>query len=118
MSVAVLQAYRVALDPTRARDLERHAGAARFAYNWALATVRANIDQRAAERPYGLGGEDLTPVLGWNLPRRAGNQVNDQVAPWWTECSVDRPQACDATEGGHDQDPRVHPDTGPPGRAG
>jgi putative transposase len=89
MSVAVLLAYRVALDPTRARDLERHAGAARFAYNWALATVRANIDQRAAERPYGLGGEDLTPVLGWNLPapRRAGNQVNDQVAPWWTECS-------------------------------
>jgi putative transposase len=89
MSVAVLLAYRVALDPTRARDLERHAGAARFAYNWALAAVRANIGQRAAERPYGLGGEDLTPELGWNLPapRRAGNQVNDQVAPWWTECS-------------------------------
>jgi putative transposase len=58
MSVAVLQAYRVALDPTRARarNLERHASAARFAYNWALAAVRANIDQRAAERSYGLEG--------------------------------------------------------------
>ena len=88
MSVAVLQAYRFALDPTRAqaRNLERHA--ARFAYK-PLAAVRANIGQRAAERSYGLGGEDLTPVLGWNLPapRRAWNQVKDQAAPWWTEYS-------------------------------
>jgi putative transposase len=53
--------------------------------------VRANIGQRSAERSYGLGGEDLTPVLGWNLPalRRAWNQVKGQVAPWWTECSKD-----------------------------
>ncbi|MFD0820371.1 helix-turn-helix domain-containing protein [Micromonospora zhanjiangensis] len=27
-----------------------HAGAARLAYNWALARVRAVLDQRAAER--------------------------------------------------------------------
>ena len=86
MSVAVLQAYRFALDPTRAqaRNLERHA--ARFAYK-PLAAVRANIGQRSAERSYGLGGEDLTAVLEWNLPapRRPWNQVKDQAAPWWTE---------------------------------
>ena len=56
MTVTVMQAYRFALDPTpaQARDLERHAGAARFAYNWALAAVKANIGQRAAQRSYGL----------------------------------------------------------------
>ena len=47
MTVTVMQAYRFALDPTPAqvRNLERHAGAARFAYNWALAAVKANIGQ-------------------------------------------------------------------------
>jgi hypothetical protein len=77
MSVAVLQAYRVALNPTpaQARDLERHAGAARFTYNWPLAAVRTNIGQRAAERSYGLGGEDLTPVLGQNLPTLRNGSV-------------------------------------------
>lgn len=90
MTVTVTQAYRFALDPTaaQARDLERHAGAARFAYNWALA-VRANLGQRAAERSYGLGDAELTPALGWSLPalRRAWNQAKGQAAPWWAECS-------------------------------
>ena len=91
MTVTVMQAYRFALDPTpaQARDPERHAGAARFAYNWALAAVTATIAQRAAERSYGLDGDDLTPILGWNLPalRRAWNATKHEVAPWWTECS-------------------------------
>jgi Helix-turn-helix domain len=86
-----MRAYRFALDPTpgQVRDLERHAGAARFAYNWALARVKANIGQRQAERSYGRDGDDLTPVLGWNLPalRRAWNQAKGEVAPWWGECS-------------------------------
>ena len=88
---AVVQAYRFALDPTpsQARDLERHAGAARFAYNWALAAVKANMGQRAAEKSYGVSEQGLTAVLGWNLPalRRAWNQAKGQVAPWWGECS-------------------------------
>jgi len=52
MSGLVMQANRFALDPTPAqeRDLARHAGAARFAFNWALAQVKANLGQRAAER--------------------------------------------------------------------
>lgn len=88
---AVMQAYRFALDPTpsQVRDLERHAGAARFAYNWALAAVKANMGQRAAEKSYGVSEQGLTAVLGWNLPalRRAWNQAKGQVAPWWGECS-------------------------------
>jgi hypothetical protein len=77
MSVAVLQAHRVVLNPTRAkaRDLERHTGAARFTYNWALAPVRANIGQRAPERSYGLGGEDLTLVLGGTQQHRLRRQA-------------------------------------------
>ena len=92
MSTAtVMRAYRFALDPSaaQARDLERHAGAARFAFNWALAQVRANIGQRTAERSYGVDGEDLTASLGWNLPalRRAWNAAKSEIAPWWSECS-------------------------------
>jgi IS605 OrfB family transposase len=87
----VVQAYRFALDPTPAqdRDLYRHAGAARFAFNWALASVRANLGQRAAERTYGLADVELTPALGWSLPalRRAWNAVKADVAPWWGQCS-------------------------------
>jgi putative transposase len=91
MTTTVMRAYRFALDPTpsQVRDLERHAGAARFAYNWALALVKANLDQRAAEASYDVVLDDRTPALRWNLPalRRAWNQVKDEVAPWWTECS-------------------------------
>ena len=92
MSTAVVvRAYRFALDPTpaQARDLQRHTGAARFGFNWALAAVKANIDQRRAERSYGLTADQLTPALGWNLPalRRMWNQTKGQVAPWWRECS-------------------------------
>lgn len=87
----MVQAYRFALDPspTQVRDLERHAGAARFAYNWALAQVKANIGQRQAERSYGIDDDQLTPTLGWNLPalRRAWNEAKHQIAPWWGECS-------------------------------
>jgi transposase len=90
-TAVVVRAYRFALDPTpaQARALDRHGGAARFAYNWALAAVKANIDQRRAERSYGLNDDQLTPALGWNLPalRRRWNQAKGQVAPWWGECS-------------------------------
>jgi putative transposase len=51
----VVQAYRFALDPTprQERALLRHVGAARVAFNWGLARVRAVLDQRAAERSCG-----------------------------------------------------------------
>jgi putative transposase len=43
-----------------------HAGAARLAYNHHLGRVKANLDQRAAERSYGIGEPDLTPSLSWS----------------------------------------------------
>ena len=66
-----------------------HAGAARVAHNWALARVKAVMDQRAAERSYGIDEAALTPTQGWSLPalRRAWNQAKTEVAPWWRECS-------------------------------
>jgi putative transposase len=89
--LTVIQAYRFALDPTprQARDLLRHAGAARLAYNWGLARVKANLSQREAERSYGIADADLTPPVGWSLYalRKEWNQVKGRVAPWWGECS-------------------------------
>jgi putative transposase len=89
--LTVVQAYRFALDPTprQVRDLTRHAGAARVAFNWGLARVKANLDQRGAERSYGIAEADLTPPVGWSLyaMRKDWNQTKAQVAPWWAECS-------------------------------
>jgi putative transposase len=87
----VLQAYRFALDPTpaQARSLASQAGAARFARNHMLRLVKAVLDQRAAERSYGIDEADLSPGLGWSLPalRRVWNERKNSVAPWWSENS-------------------------------
>jgi IS605 OrfB family transposase len=84
-------AYRYALDPTPAREraLWSHAGAARVAFNWGLARVKANLAQREAERSYGIAGANLTPSLSWSLYslRKEWNAAKDQLAPWWRECS-------------------------------
>src|SRR5258705_519580 len=71
------------------RVLLRHAGAARVAYNRGLARVKANLDQRAAERSYGVAETDLTAPVNWSLYglRKDWNQAKGQVAPWWAECS-------------------------------
>jgi putative transposase len=91
------QAYRFALDPTpdQVGMLESHAGGARFAYNTMLAAVRANMDQREAERSYGIAEADLTPALSWSFQDLRGewNQLKHAVAvsedgtPWWTQNS-------------------------------
>jgi putative transposase len=59
----VVQAYRFALDPNAPQLplLHSHAGAARAAYNWAVARVSGNWEQRAAEEFHGLTGDELTP---------------------------------------------------------
>jgi len=86
-----LLAYRFALDPTPAQEraLRSHAGAARKAFNWGLARIKANLDQRAAEKTYGVADADLTPSLNWSLYslRKDWNQAKVTVAPWWGECS-------------------------------
>jgi putative transposase len=77
----VHQAYRFALDPTPAqqRALASHAGAARFAFNWGLALVKARLEERAAG-----AGKDV--VVPWSLAalRREWNQAKHAVAPWWS----------------------------------
>lgn len=87
----VHQAYRFALDltPRQQRAVLSHCGAARVAYNWALAQVKANLDQRTAERTYGLTEDVLTPSLDWSLAglRRLWNAAKAEIAPWWPENS-------------------------------
>jgi putative transposase len=81
------QAYQFALDPSpsQVRAFRSHAGGARKAYNTMLALVKAVMDQRAAERTYGIAEDDLTPSLGWSLAglRKEWNRRKDDAAPWW-----------------------------------
>jgi putative transposase len=89
----VAQGYRFALDPTprQIEALVSHAGGARFAYNTMLAAVKANLDQRAAERSYGIAEAGLTPCMGWSFQslRNDWNRCKHTVAvrgdgaPWW-----------------------------------
>jgi putative transposase len=91
------QAYRYAQAPTpsQAEALLSHAGAARFAYNVMLAVVTANLDQRAAERSYGIADADLTKCMSWSFQslRNDWNRRKHTVAvradgtPWWPENS-------------------------------
>ncbi|SFT67197.1 transposase [Actinopolyspora lacussalsi subsp. righensis] len=87
----VLRAYQFALDPTPDQQaaLSSHCGAARFVYNWALAQVKAVLDQRAAERSYDVAEDQLTPAMNWSAYslRKAWNAAKDEVAPWWGENS-------------------------------
>lgn len=98
----VHQAFRFELDPNNhaASALSSHAGAARFAYNWGLATVIEALDARRAlttlalrqgansEEAEGWATELVGPVP-WSLPalRRRWNAVKAEVAPWWAENS-------------------------------
>jgi hypothetical protein len=69
--------------------LRSHCGAQRFAYNWGLQEVQANLAQRQAERSYGIPEQQLTPPVSWSAwrLRKEFNAVKKQVAPWWAENS-------------------------------
>jgi hypothetical protein len=60
--------FKFALDPTQVQEraLFAHAGAARFAFNHHLARIKANLDQREAEKSYGMTGDELTASLSWS----------------------------------------------------
>lgn len=60
----VSKAFKVALDPTPSQErmLNSHAGGARFAYNWGIASVQSALDAREVERQRGEIPE--TPVPG------------------------------------------------------
>ncbi|MGV9415211.1 IS607 family element RNA-guided endonuclease TnpB [Nocardia sp. NPDC003693] len=84
---AVIRAYMFALTPTdrQAEVLRSHCGAVRVAYNWCLAQVLANWNQRRAEESYGIGAADRTPWLDTSAYglRKAWNRAKGEVAPWW-----------------------------------
>jgi hypothetical protein len=77
----VLRAYRYALDPTAvaADQMRSHCGAARFAFNHMLSVVKANLDQLAAERSYGIAEADLTVLLPRCLTGRRQDRGNAAV---------------------------------------
>ncbi|MFE2499337.1 IS607 family element RNA-guided endonuclease TnpB [Streptomyces scopuliridis] len=87
-------AHKLALDPnaTAERRLYSHAGAARVAYNWAVAYVTSVWWQRKAEQSYGIPEDELTAWRSWLLPslRKAFNEdkrTNARFAGWWEENS-------------------------------
>ena len=76
--MVIVQAYRFALDPGpgQERALRSHAGAARFAWNWALA---ACLERYAAERRWYSGAE---LHRRWNQVKKA-----DPALAWWEQNS-------------------------------
>jgi putative transposase len=80
----VARGFQFEVEPTSSGQwalIRQHFGARRFAYNWALAQVKANLDARAAD--------PTVAPLAWNLPvlRKQWNQTKHEVAPWWRGCS-------------------------------
>lgn len=80
------------LDPTPAQErlLRNYAGAGRFAYNWVVGQVSANLAARRSEREAGVAETDLTPALSWSSYglSKAWNESKAQAAPWWSEVSM------------------------------
>jgi putative transposase len=60
--------FRFTLDANgeQHQRLLAHAGAFRLAYNHHIGRVKANLEQRYAERSYGIAETDLTPSLSWS----------------------------------------------------
>ena len=98
----VHQAFRFELDPNDvARSaLASHAGAARFAYNWALDLVLDRIQGHgvlaalAVRQGAGLDearawAAEVSGPVPWALPalRREWNRAKAEVAPWWAQNS-------------------------------
>lgn len=98
----VHQAFRFELDPNDvARSaLVSHAGAARYAYNWALALVVDRIQghrvlaalamrQGAALDEAWVWAAEVGGPVPWTLPalRREWNRAKAEVAPWWAQNS-------------------------------
>lgn len=80
----IARGFRFEVEPTthgQPARIAQHFGARRFAYNWALGQVKANLDARAAD--------PTVPSLRWSFYdlRRTWNQTKRQVAPWWPACS-------------------------------
>jgi putative transposase len=80
----VARGFRFEVEPTNPEQRSRIAqqfGGRRFAHNWALAQVKANLDARQAYP--GI------PLLAWDAYqlRKQWNQAKPQAAPWRRACS-------------------------------
>jgi putative transposase len=86
------RAVLVPLDPTpaQAQLLRSYCGASRFAFNWAVATVKSNLDARSHERRSGVAEAELTTSLSWTpySMTRLWNSVKDDVAPWHRDVTM------------------------------
>jgi putative transposase len=72
--------FRFEVEPTTTGQpalIRQHFGARRFAYNWALTQVKANLAARAAD--------SSVAALPWTLPalRKQWNLAKGEAAPWW-----------------------------------
>ncbi len=80
------------LDPTPAQErlLRSYAGAARFAYNWAIRKASENLSTRKAGRDAGVAEADLTPALSWSAYglSKLWSETKTVEAPWWHEVSM------------------------------
>lgn len=84
-----VQAFRFTLDPTEAqvRAVARHFGARRKAFNWTVATLKADIQ---AWRDTGVEtAKPSLPVLRkrWNTIKNEVCVNADTGVVWWPECS-------------------------------
>ena len=79
------EAVKVALDPTPAQErmLLSHAGAARFAYNAALAHVKEALD--AGEKPEW----SFYSLRKWWHANKDSSAVSDDGVTWWQENSTE-----------------------------
>lgn len=87
----VRQGYRIELGPTleqRAR-LSQHAGLSRVVENFCLEKVKAALEQREAEKTYGIPDSDLTPVP-WSAPalERMWRLEHRDRYPWFAEAGL------------------------------
>lgn len=99
-------AFQFTLDPTgaQAQDFFRCAGAARFAFNHHVASVKTNLTCRAHQRAMGMPAEAMTPSLSWsvqsrinefnawkngNHPRSQTNDDGTRGLAWRTEVPAD-----------------------------
>ena len=64
-------------EPERAALVRSHFGARRFAFNWGLTRVKADLDAKSTNPSHESVGWDLGSL------RKAWNLAKHEVAPWW-----------------------------------
>ena len=86
------RAVVVPLDPTpaQAQLLRSYCGSSRFAYNWAIARVKENLETRSLERTSGTNEADRTKSLNWSpfTLTPLWNAQKDEVAPWHRDVTM------------------------------